>query len=358
MKTCLYEQHVSLGAKITDFCGWQMPLQYSGIIQEHLTVRQRVGIFDVSHMGRILIEGLEAEKFLDYLSTNKIEGKKDLTATYTIWCNENGGCVDDGIVYKRNDKQFFVIVNAANREKDLQHFQSQSLGFAVEVRPLFSDGILAIQGPQAIALMDKIFPEEKVDQLKPMHFKPVNYMQREMIISATGYTGAGGFEIYSSSDIVVHLWDKILFEGKSFGIQPIGLGARNTLRLEKGYALYGHELSEDILVSESVSSWTIKWEKPIFLGKKALEKAENSSKKRYEYGMIMIDPGIARENCQVIKQEKIIGAITSGSFSPSLNKSIAIALVEEKLNLGEIVSVRIRQNLVKAQIVALPFWRD
>lgn len=353
MKTCLYDRHVNLDAKIINFSGWEMPLQYAGIRQEHLAVRNKVGIFDVSHMARIIIEGEEAEQFLDYLSTNKMKGKKDLSATYTVWCAENGGCVDDLIVYKKDATHFFVIVNASNREKDLLHLKKESLPFKVKIIPLFSDGILALQGPRASALMQKIFPE--ASEIKTMHFKSFSYRDQEMILSATGYTGAGGFEIYGTSASIVSLWDRLLLEGRPFEIQPIGLGARDTLRLEKGYALYGHELSDEILASETVSSWTIKWEKPTFLGKAALEKYENSSKKRYEYGMMLLGEGVARENCPVFKAGKSIGRVTSGTFSPSLNKAIAIVLVQQKLEIGEMVEVQVRQNFVNAKIVDLPF---
>lgn len=353
MKTCLYHRHIALGAKMVNFCDWEMPIQYAGIIQEHNNVRQKVGIFDVSHMGRILIEGPDAEKFLDYLSTNKIADKHELSATYTVWCAENGSCVDDVIVYKKDNQHFFVIVNACNREKDLLHLQNQGRLFNIKILPLFSDGILAIQGPQAVPLIQKIFSE--ASEIRPMHFQSVHYMHKEIILSATGYTGAGGFEIYGPSEIIVKLWDRLLLEGQSYGLQPIGLGARDTLRLEKGYALYGHELSEDILASESVSSWTIKWEKPTFSGKAALENLEKSSKKRYEYGIMLLDKGVARDGYSVLKAGMPIGKITSGTFSPSLNKAIAIALVQEKLTPGEIVDIQIRQNLVKAEVVKLPF---
>lgn len=355
MKTCLYERHLRAGAKMVDFFGWEMPIQYTSIIEEHLAVRNKVGVFDVSHMARILVEGTDAEKFLDYLSTNKIEGKKEGTATYTVWCNEDGFCLDDVIIYKRDAERFFVIVNASNREKDFIHLKEKSLGYQVHIHPLFSDGILAIQGPQATSLIQKIFPE--ASSIKFMHFKPLFYQDHEIILSSTGYTGSGGFEIYGSANSIINLWDQLFLLGKEFGLQPVGLGARDTLRLEKGYALYGHELTETILASETVSAWTIKWEKSDFLGKKTLENGESSSKKRGEYGMMLIEPGIARENYLIFKKGQSIGKVTSGTFSPSLNKAIAIILVREKLELGEIVEVQIRQKLVKAEIVSLPFLR-
>lgn len=349
MNTCLYDRHVRLGAKMVDFFGWQMPIQYTGIIQEHLTVRQKVGIFDVSHMARLLIEGSEAEAFLDYISTNKIAGKKDFTATYTVWCAENGGCIDDVIVYRQDQEHFFVIVNASNREKDLLHLQKQSQSFNVLITPLFSDGILAVQGPFSRALIQAIFRE--AGQIKPMHFSVESYDNQTLIVSATGYTGEEGFEIYGPSSVIVSLWDRFMLEGSVFGIQPIGLGARDTLRLEKGYALYGHELSEDINASETVSAWTIKSDKPQFLGKKSLEQPP----KRHEYGIFLKEGGVAREGYEIFKDGEKIGIVTSGTFSPSLNQAIAIILVNRKLERGILIEVKIRQNLVKGEVISLPF---
>ncbi len=351
MKTCLYDKHVRLGAKMINFYGWEMPIQYKGIIQEHLTVRQKVGLFDISHMGRILVEGSDAEQFLDYLSTNNIAGKKDLTATYTVWCTSQGTCLDDLMVYKIDSTHFFVIVNASNREKDLQHLIKESAPYKVNISPLFADGILAIQGPLADSLIKKIFSSG----IPSMHFLPLQYMNSEIILSATGYTGAGGYEIFGPSTIISNLWDQLLQEGQGFGIQPIGLGARDTLRLEKGYALYGYELSENIFASETVSAWTIKWEKPSFLGKEPLERLEKSLKKQYEYGMILVGKGIAREGYPVFKKGKAIGRVTSGTYSPSLNRAIAIILSQEKLEIGEILDLQIRQHLIPAEVVKLPF---
>lgn len=355
MKTYLYERHLKLGAKMVDFCGWQMPLQYSSILQEHLNVRQHVGIFDVSHMARIIVEGEDAESFLDYLSTNKITGKKDFTATYTLWCRDNGTCIDDVIVYKKNKEHFFVIVNACNRQKDLLHLESEVKSRKVKITPLFSDGILALQGPKSSFLMQKLFPEAQA--LSHMHFLSLKYKGHAIILSATGYTGEEGFEIYGPGEAIAWLWDELLLQGQPYNIMPIGLGARDTLRLEKGYALYGHELSDEILGVESVSSWTIKWDKPIFLGKQAMQEVEKSSNKRYEYGMLLLDPGIAREGYAIYKNNKPIGQVTSGTFSPSLNQAIALVLVNEKLKLDERVNVQIRQNFVEAKIVELPFVR-
>ena len=354
MKTALNNQHHALGAKLIDFCGWEMPVQYKGIIQEHCAVRQKAGIFDVSHMGRILVYGPQAEPFLDYLSTNTIAGKPDLSATYTVWCNPSGGSVDDVIIYKQNSTHFFVIVNACNRKKDLEHLIQYSRQFNVNLQDRYhEDSILAVQGPSAIKIINRIFPEAAA--IKPMHFTNLDYHGEQIILSATGYTGAGGFEIYAPHNSIISLWDQILTEGKNEGITPVGLGARNTLRLERGYALYGHELNDNIAANESVSAWTIKWNKKDFLGKDALVTLEKSIGKRTEYGIVLLEPGIARADYEVFYEDRKIGNVTSGTLSPTLNKAIAIILVDRKFIPGDVVDVQIRQKRVKAEVVKLPF---
>lgn len=355
MKTALYDRHCALRAKMVEFSGWEMPLQYKGIRQEHFAVRRGIGIFDVSHMGRILVSGPEAESFLDYLSTNRIRGKKDFTATYTAWANRLGGTIDDVIIYRRNAESFFVIVNAGNRQNDLAHMMEEAKGFQVVIEPLFEGhGILAIQGPKAKLLLVRFFPEAA--ELSSMHFLPVRYKGIEIILSGTGYTGAGGGEIYAGNDILVELWDTFLEAGKQYGVEPAGLGARDTLRLEMGYALYGHELSLDIAPNESISSWTVKWEKDHFLGKEAMQKIEGNPQKRREYGIVMVEGGIAREKYDVFKEGRRIGTVTSGTLSPTLNKAIAIILSEVKLIEGDELEVQIRHNRIKAKVTALPFY--
>ncbi|MEI8364910.1 MAG: glycine cleavage system aminomethyltransferase GcvT [Parachlamydiaceae bacterium] len=354
MKTALYEHHRALGAKLIDFGGWQMPVQYKGIVEEHLAVRRHVGIFDVSHMGRIIVEGLGAEALLDYLSTNQIAGKKDGTATYTVWSTESGTCVDDLIIYRESPTRFFLVVNASNRDKDLKHLLHYSVTRDVIINDRFKeDGIIALQGPDAIPLISSLFPQ--VRTLKPMTFISRDYGGEQVIISHTGYTGAGGVEIYASNQTIVTLWESLLERGEKFDIQPIGLGARDTLRLEMGYALYGHELTDSIAPVETVSAWTIKWDKSDFLGKQALEALMKSKKLRHEYGILLMDKGVIREGYPVFQEGKLIGTVTSGTYSPSLQQSIGIVLVEKNLRAGDSLDVQIRQNLHPARVVNLPF---
>lgn len=354
MKTVLYDRHIALGAKIVSFAGWDMPIQYQGILAEHQAVRQAVGLFDVSHMGRLMIQGAEAERLLDFLSTNRIEGKVHGSATYTVWCYAHGGSVDDVIVYKVDDTHFFVIANASNRDKDFIHLstQAQLRNLDVEIREMFSHaGILSLQGPSAFPLLASLVPE--VPFLKPMHFLCLD--GGEFFISRTGYTGAGGFELYGSADKIVEWWDLLMDKGQAYGIQPIGLGARDTLRLEMGFALYGHELGDTIAPNESVSAWSVKWDKSNFLGKEALERIEKSSKKRWSYGVHLLDKGIARQGNQILKEGRVIGEVTSGSYSPTLKQGVALVLVHTPLQIGDRIAIQIRQNLCHAQVVELPF---
>lgn len=346
MKTALHDRHCALGAKMVPFAGWDMPLQYQSMIQEHLAVRERVGIFDVSHMGRVLVQGNQAEEFLDAISTNRIAGKVDGSATYTVWCNRSGGSIDDALIYKEDANHFFVIVNASNRDTDLLHLQTEAKNYDVKIIPCYTnEGILAVQGPLAQSIVEPLFPE--VSSLNPMHF----FRGNEVYVARTGYTGEDGFEIYAANHLIVSLWDKFL----AAGAVPVGLGARDTLRLEMGYALYGHEISLEIAPNESVAAWTIKWQKPHFLGKDALTAIENSTSKRSEYGLILNEQAIARAGYPVWFEGKTVGTITSGAFSPTLQKPIAIALVSGSLQIGATVEVEIRNRHIAAQVVALPF---
>lgn len=333
MKTALYKRHKELNAKIVNFGGWEMPLQYQGILAEHRSVREDVGVFDVSHMGRIDIEGKEALRFLDFLSTNTISNKKDGQAVYTVFCNENGTCVDDLIIFRRSQDSFFVVVNASNREKDLAHLKKYATNFDVQIHERYDGyGILALQGPRAYELLNE-------------NMRPMRMIEKDdVVISSTGYTGSGGFEIYASNEKILEYFDTFIDQGAV----PCGLGARDTLRLEMGFALYGHELSEEIFPCESVSAWTVDWEKE-FLGKEKLRC------KRHAYAVLLEDKAIAREGCAVQLGEQSIGHVTSGNFSPTLEKSIALILVDRTLNEGDKIDIQVRKRKIAARVVKLPF---
>lgn len=350
MRTCLYEAHCALGAKIVNFAGWEMPVQYpSGILKEHAAVREKVGLFDVSHMGRIEVTGKESEAFLDYLSTNKVAGRAVGSVTYTVFANEKGGSVDDALIYRLDQEQFTVIVNAGNREKDLNHLKKYAPRFAVEVSPRYEgEGILALQGPEAPFLLEKLLPG--VSALGRMKVSERVFEGSTLLVARSGYTGSDGFELCGPESAIKQLWGHLL----SLGAVPIGLGARDTLRLEAGLALYGHELSEEISPLESISHWTVKADKNDFLGKAALDA---SPPQRHQYGAILREKGIAREGSPVVKEGKEIGFVTSGTFAPTLEKGIVIVMVKEQLKEGDRIELSVRGRHLKAEVVQLPFLK-
>lgn len=355
MKTVLYDRHVDLGARIVDFAGWEMPVQYQGVIPEHHAVRRSVGLFDVSHMGLILVKGPQAEELLDYASTAVIKGKKDGMATYTVWPNSQGGCVDDVIIFREGPEDFYVVANAGNREKDLQHIQELAKGYDVEVTDGYATwGILAVQGPKARALVSEIFPEAQ--EMRPMRCQQLDYKGHTVRLSTTGYTGSGGVEIIVPNEGLVPLWDELMDKGEKYGIQPIGLGARDTLRLEMGFALYGHELGDTFLPNETVSAWTVKLaKKEHFHGREPIAALQESGKKRSACGVILQEKGIAREGCAIFLEGEKIGEVTSGTLSPSLGQAIAIALVDRPLQEGKEVKIQVRNRQITAKVVAMPF---
>lgn len=330
MKTPFFDRHVALGAKMVSFAGWEMPIQYKGILHEHEAVRKRAGLFDVSHMARVAVKGKEASQFFEWISTNKLHGPG--RATYTCFCNDLGGTVDDAMVYKESDTSLFVIINASRRQIDLNHFKNQAKRFDVAIEePFHKEGILALQGPEAGRYLPKI---------PYMTFR----QEGELIFSGTGYTGSGGIEIFGPENQLISLWDQLIREG----VEPIGLGARDTLRLEKGYALYGHELSETISPTESVSAWTVKLEKD-FLGKERL------STRRKAYGVRVNDPALPREGFRIFSNEIPIGYVTSGGFSPTLKVPIALILSEKPLQPSDPLTIEIRGRQISASVTSLPF---
>ena len=343
-----------LDAKIVDFAGWEMPVRYpKGTLGEHQAVREAAGLFDVSHMGRILVKGPEAEKLLDYLSTNKIAGKRDGTATYTVWTNAKGRSVDDVIVYRQSASEFFVVANAGNREKDLAHLSAVAEEFDVVIEPCYDgDAILALQGPGSDAIMEQWLPEAL--ELKFMRLATYQVEGDEVVLARSGYTGETGFEIFLPSHLAPPVWRRLL----ELGAEPCGLGARDTLRLEMGFALYGHELSDDIAPTESVSAWTVKLEKEEFLGKEALTDLEMNPEKRSQFAAVLKGKGIAREGCKVYYQGNEVGEVTSGTMSPTLKQAILIVMVKGKLSVGDALEIELRGQKVPAEVVKLPFLKS
>ena len=356
-KTPLFDLHRSLNAKLVDFGGWNMPVQYSGILQEHNAVRTSVGLFDVSHMGEIEIRGPQAAQLVDYVSTNNAAKLKVGQAHYSALLYQHGGFVDDILVHKVSDTNFFLCVNASNQEKDFDHIRAQN-HFDAEV-DFASDRYaqIAIQGPKALETLQKL-TETNLREIKYYWFADGAVSGVPARIAHTGYTGEDGFEIYVPPDTAAQLWNQLMKAGEEFGIKPCGLGARNTLRLEAKMALYGHEITASTNPFEADLSWIVKMEKPEFVGRAALENSLQQGVTRKLAGFEMKERGIGRDGYEVWLDGKPAGWVTSGGPSPTLNKNIGLCyLPAEKAVPGETIQVIIRNSPVEAVTVATPFYK-
>lgn len=360
MKTALFDLHQKNGAKFISFSGWEMPLAYRGIVPECFAVRSAAGLFDVSHMGKIDISGKDAIPFLDVLSSNAIIGKPFGKAIYTVFCNSSGGAIDDALIYPLSTYKAFAVVNAANRMSVLNHFEEVGRNYEVDIKNCYSGtGIIALQGPKSTAILELArphFPEIAFPEIAPKEV--VELPRGEWAFSRTGYTGEDGYEFYGKDAAIRLLFEVLLEVGKPLGLLPCGLGARDVLRLEKGYALYGHELSPSITPLESVASSFVKLNGRHFLGKEALEKVAESKNRRYAVGLIGLGKIPAREHYPIYLGKEIIGVITSGTFSPHLNRPIALGLIDRKMERGEEVLVEVRGERYPFQVGALPFLRS
>ena len=346
-KTCLYESHVALGAKMEEYAGYLMPIVYTSIADEHLAVRNAVGMFDVSHMGEIIIKGKDALKFVDYVFSNEIASKAIGKIVYGMLLYENGTVVDDLLVYKVSDNECFLVVNASNKDKDYEWLLKNKDGFDVEILNC-SDAYaeVAVQGPKAEATLNALF-DLKLDDLASFTFKFTKLLGREVIISRTGYTGEDGFEIYGDEKTIKKLW-KILLEEK---VTPCGLGCRDTLRFEAALPLYGHEISDEITPLEAGFKMFVDFKKPSFIGKEQLMKDLELGPKRRLVGVELIEMGIPRQGYPVLSGEEIIGQVTTGYFSISLKKPIALALVaSDKAKIGTEITVEIRKKRYRGLI--------
>lgn len=354
-KTALYDLHIEKNAKIIDFAEWQMPVVYSGIREEHLAVRSSVGIFDVSHMGEIRVTGDQAREFCQFITTNDLNRVKDKQAQYSILCYENGGVVDDVIIYRFGDNEYLFCVNAANTRKDLEWINSHSKEFDVHITDESPDySQIAVQGPKSQELLKRIFGPE-TELIRKFYFDFLKWNGSKVIIARTGYTGEEGYEIFLPWDRGPHLWKKLLSEGEQYGVTPCGLGARDTLRLEMGYSLYGFEIDEDINPIEAGLERYVKLEGENFIGRSALINYLEKGIKRKLIGFEMVEKGIPRNGYSIYINSDLAGYVTSGTLSPSLEKSIGLGLVKsDSLNSNEI-QVEIRNNMRKARIVSLPF---
>lgn len=355
-RTPLYETHLKYGGKMVPFAGWELPVQYEGVIAEHMAVRTACGLFDVSHMGEISCMGPEALKAVNYLLTNDFTDLEAGEARYSPMCNEAGGVVDDLIVYKRDDGGFMLVVNAANTDKDFNWVTEHNLFDAVFTDVSKDYGQIALQGPLAEKILSKLVKAEDIPQ------KNYTYLPGRLpdgvpvVISRTGYTGEDGFEIYTPWNETPHIWEALMEAGKPEGLIPCGLGARDTLRLEAGMPLYGNEMDDEITPFEAMLKIFVKMDKPDFVGKAALE--EKSVPARRKVGLIVTGRGILRENMDVYRNGVKIGRTTSGTKCPFINKAVAVALVDsEQRELGAKVEVDVRGRMIEAEMSKSQFYK-
>lgn len=352
-RTCLYDRHVALGALVQPFGGFDMPIQYSSIIEEHNAVRQHCGVFDVSHMGETFISGEDAERFVNHIFTNDVTGAPIGQIFYGMMCYPDGGTVDDLLVYKMGEQLYFLVINAANIDKDMEWIMTSAEGFNVNIDHCSERyGQLAVQGPEAETVMEEVLQIPCKD-LVFYTAKTLNVDGAEVIVSRTGYTGEDGFEIYGSHEYIVNQWDKLMESGRC---KPCGLGCRDTLRFEVGLPLYGDELSQDISPVMAGFSMFCKFDKPEFIGKEALLKQKTEGVARRLRGLMLDDRAVPRHGYKVLKDGVEVGEVTTGYRLISVDQSCAVALVDSSLKLGDRVEVQIRKKTFPATIVKKKFY--
>jgi aminomethyltransferase len=356
-KTPLNAAHRRLGAKMVQFAGWDMPVEYSGVISEHTAVRTRAGLFDVSHMGEIIVRGDEAMQCCQQLTANDLSRLKVFQAQYNLLMNDNGGVIDDVIFYRLKPNDFLICVNASNSDKDYAWIAAHLAG-KVEIEnasPQYAQ--LALQGPLAEKILQPLTAVE-LSGIKSFYFAFGDVAAVRCLVARTGYTGEEGFELYCNSAEAEKLWNAVLAAGSPAGLVPAGLGARDTLRLEKAYPLYGHELDDSTTPLEAGLDWVTKFTKSSFIGREILLKQKEEGTKRKLVGLELLEPGIARSEYPLFKNGRPIGRVTSGTLSPTLGKSIALGYVSiGEAQIGNTIEVEIRKRKVRAKIVSLPFYR-
>lgn len=359
-KTPLNEVHRNLGGKMVDFGGWDMPVQYpAGVIAEHLATREKAGLFDVSHMGEIHVDGADAIPFVNSITTNDVTKLVDGQAHYSALTNERGGVIDDLLVYRFSEDKLFLVVNAGTQDNDWDWISSKRGNFNVDLRHASVDYCqIAIQGPKATGILQRLTKTD-LSAIKYYHFTTGEVDGVSSIISRTGYTGEDGFEIYADASKAVQLWNKMLETGNGEGILPCGLAARNTLRLESAMSLYGHELSEDISPLEANLGWICKLGKADdFIGKSALIKLKDEGLERKLIGFEMTEPGIARDGFPIFIEGEKLGFVSSGSPAPYLKKNIGLGFVPiEFANIGQEIKIEVRGKLLSAVVVPTPFYK-
>jgi aminomethyltransferase len=355
-KTPLYEAHRALGARLVDFAGWEMPVQYTSVIAEHQAVRTAAGLFDVSHMGEVEFRGPGALQAANGLITNDLARIHDGQAVYAGLLNEAGGFVDDVVAYRFSPERILICVNASNRDKDFAWMQEHALG----VKPVDRGdeyAQLALQGPKAAAILQRL-TSLPLSAIATYHFAEGAVAGVPCIVSRTGYTGEDGFELYCAPEGAVSLWNALLEGGAADGLKPAGLGARDSLRTEMKYALYGNDIDDVHTPLEAGLGWVVKWDKGDFVGRVALERQKQAGVARKLVGFEMREPGIPRHGYPLVKDGAAAGVVTSGTMGPSVKKAIGIGYLPAELSReGAQVEVEIRGRPVKAEVVKTPFWR-
>lgn len=355
-KTPLYDQHVALGGRLVPFAGYQLPVQYTDVIDEHMAVRERAGLFDVSHMGEVMIEGGDALYNLNMLFSNDFTGMTDGRVRYSPMCNENGGIVDDLLIYRFSQDKYMVVPNASNRDKDVEFIRSHLSGDVAMNDISASIAQIALQGPRSKEILLKIAAEEDVPSKYYTFRDNVNVAGVLCLLSQTGYTGEHGYEFYCDAQDAEKLWLALMEAGGEYGLVPCGLGARDTLRLEAAMPLYGHEMTDEISPLETGLDFAIKMNKSDFIGKQAIE--ARGQVKITRVGLKVTGRGIVREHCDIYIGDRRIGETSSGTFCPYLKGAYAMALVDiADSAVGTEVQAEVRGRRVDAVIVPLPFYK-
>jgi aminomethyltransferase len=357
-RTALYDKHVELGAKMVPFAGYDMPVRYTSDIEEHNAVRQGVGVFDVSHMGEFMVEGPEAELLLQMVTTNDVSKLKDGQAQYSCMTNLEGGIIDDLIIYRFGPEKFMAVVNASNIEKDWNWINRFAKGNVKLTNVSDEMSLFAVQGPKATEALQSLTPTD-LNSVAFYHFVEGEFAGvPNVIISGTGYTGSGGFELYVPNEHAAQVWDKIFEAGKEYNIQPIGLGARDTLRLEMGYCLYGNDIDDTTSPLEARLGWITKFTKE-FNNSDNLKKQKEAGINRQLSAFKLVDRGIPRKGYELVDAEgNNIGIVTSGTQSPSLGYGIGMGYIQKEFTTpGTEIFVSVRNRQLKAEVVKLPFYQ-
>ena len=356
-KTSLYKWHRANSQNIIPFSGYLLPVYYTGIVDEHLSVRKSAGLFDVSHMGEFIISGKAADKFLQLTTINDISKLKFGQAQYTAICDDNGGIIDDVIIYKKKDA-FMMVVNSANIDKNFQWLESVIID-GVEINNISQDcDMIAIQGPSSRKILQSIIKEDLSSLLFYNFIDKLEILGHNILLSRTGYSGELGYEIYCSPDSTNDIWHFLIENGKGDGLVPAGLGCRDTLRLEMNYLLYGNDINQKINPIEAGLSWITKLEKNNFIGKNKIIESSNSISKQI-FSFIMLDKAIPRSGYNIIHNGEIVGNVTSGTMSPSLQKGIGMGYIDISYNkIGNKINIDVRGKLKEAQITKPPFYKN